>query len=98
MSERYIHSNVYPHEQVLSHLKAVQDRNSLVRRWRALKLPGRLYWRNRTNWRDWDSKAFACYKEGTVRTWYYTMHALKTDLIEMEMTSDRRPAETGETV
>lgn len=72
-------------EAILDHMKEVMNRRVLVKRWRALKLPGRLYWRNTTYWRDWDSRAFACYKEGTARTWYYTMHALKMDLVEMEM-------------
>lgn len=76
--------SIYPPEAVINHFKEVQSKQALIRRWRALKLPGRLYWRNRTHWRDWDSRAFACYKEGTARTWYYTMEALKTDLIEME--------------
>jgi hypothetical protein len=81
-------------EAIFHHVKGVQDKQSLIRRWRALKLPGRLYWRNHTNWRDWDSKAFACYKEGTARTWYYTMDALKTDLLEME--AQAKPAAPGE--
>ena len=72
-------------ETIHYHVKAVRSKQTLIRRWRALKLPGRLYWRNRVNWRDWDSKAFACYREGTVRTWYYTMEALKADLAEMEV-------------
>lgn len=77
-------SAFYPIEEIKNYVIEVQKKQSLIRRWRALKLPGRLYWRNRTNWRDWDSRAFACYKEGTVRTWYYTMHALRMDLIEQE--------------
>jgi hypothetical protein len=76
--------SIYPPEAVTDYLKELDKKRLLIRRWRALKLPGRLYWRNRTNWRDWDSRAFACYKEGASRTWYYTMEALKTDLIEME--------------
>lgn len=56
----------------------------LVKRWRALKLPGRLYWRRRVHWRDWESGAVACYREGTARTWYYTMEALRADIADME--------------
>lgn len=79
---------VYPVEEIIRQFadnqKAKHRRKTLTQRWRALKMPGRLYWRSRTYWRDWDGKAVACYREGTVRTWYYTLKALEEDIEMLE--------------
>lgn len=64
--------------------KSKHRRRTLTQRWRALKMPGRLYWRNRVNWRDWDGNAIACHRNGGVRTWYDTLKALEEDIEYIE--------------
>jgi len=51
-------------------------RIELTRRFRALKSPGRLYWRDSHDWRDWQQNAVAMYKVGNVRTWFLNWTAM----------------------
>lgn len=70
--------------QFIDNQKSKHRHRTLTQRWRALKMPGRLYWRNRVNWRDWDGGAVACHRNGAVRTWYDTLAALEEDIEYIE--------------